>query len=468
MSQVIKVIGPPGTGKTTYIKKQLATLHEQGVPFDTIGFFSFTRQALSAMAQKLKTPRLPPWFRTFHSFGAVVQGLDVSTILLPGDQSTLLGNAEGLITLKTQHKALYRDFQMRLNYAVNTGKTLTQHISELETTPFPKQDYLQLEKLQRAYQQRTGKLHFHDMLTLDFAEDLPRFKYLFIDEAQDLTNQQIKIVRRLMTHTETTWIVGDPNQSIYGWAGNSEDWLIKFPCDKQITLEKSYRMPRKIYNYSQKIASAMHSAYSFAPVGEGGSVQLIRGLNELPLLNGESWYILARTRYYLERGAQDYLDELAVPYFLLMNDTFEQEESIQAKIKGLVAYQLGLDMEVLSPEGARAIGQGLGHSAVEACRNKVPLISGSGLSIHNLRKLRAHMNKPSPHVALGTYHSSKGLEADNVVVLTDCTKKQAQEWEKDPITRSELCPFYVACTRAKKKLFILPGPKRNIRYGRFF
>ena len=75
---------------------------------------------------------------------------------------------------------------------------------------------------------------------------VPKFEVIFIDEAQDLSLIQWKMIKLLQNHTKDIYIAGDDDQAIFGWAGADVDSFIKFDA-VEIPLKQSKRVPRMIH-----------------------------------------------------------------------------------------------------------------------------------------------------------------------------------------------------------------------------
>ncbi len=100
-----------------------------------------------------------------------------------------------------------------------------------------------------------GLLDFTDLLEMFADADdtyYPKLEVAIIDEAQDLSPLQWKIADRLIKRATKSYIAGDDDQAIFGWAGADVRSLLTYPGD-QIVLNQSYRIPRVVHEYGNKI-----------------------------------------------------------------------------------------------------------------------------------------------------------------------------------------------------------------------
>lgn len=456
MARIVKVIGPAGTGKTTYILQQMLALESEGIPFEQIGFFSFSRQALAAMATKIGQIEMPPWFRTFHSLGAYLRMSSRGKVISLDDWVPVLRRIH-VTTPAVRYDTLIRLVDGAVNYAANAGVTFSKALEQCDLKGIPLADCYRLEQAMKEYRESTGKVAFCDMLDVRDYE-LPNLKAVFFDESQDLSYAQVQIVNRFLNFVDKAWVVGDPNQVIYGWAGNSETWLLNLKAHETIVLPRSYRLPKAVLRFSQAIIERVGSTYDFLPKEEDGEVNVIEDISSLPFKNGESWMILVRNNYQIGR-ITNYLKEKNIqPYPLGKRGEMKRHKDLKT-LEGLWAYTEMLSTPQFQDEECtrHVIQYTLGPEAFRNCRAGVPLESGCGLSLNELTRLQQIQASGADRISIGTFHSSKGLEADNVVIFTECTVKQKIAWNQ--AERSEVCPYYVAATRAAKRLYLVPAKK---------
>ena len=139
---------------------------------------------------------------------------------------------------------------------------------------------------------------FTDMIEkFNVSELCPKFDIAFIDEAQDLSNIQWKMVDIITKNSKYVILAGDDDQAIYGWAGaNVKKFQQKF-SKKDIILPQSYRVPLKVQDIANKILDRIPDDRRIKKQWEArkevGDVDYITDIDGLPLHEG-NWLILAR------------------------------------------------------------------------------------------------------------------------------------------------------------------------------
>ena len=86
-------------------------------------------------------------------------------------------------------------------------------------------------------------------------DEFKKIKYLFIDEAQDLSTRQFEFIKIMasLCDLEQLWIAGDDDQAIYSFNGADVNKFIKFKCNNKIILDQSFRVPKKGHEYLEEI-----------------------------------------------------------------------------------------------------------------------------------------------------------------------------------------------------------------------
>ncbi len=238
----IAVIAGPGTGKTKTLVSRIAYLvEERGVKPSEITAVTFTNQAASEMRQRLekrlggKRAVSHMIIGTFHSICLPLLG-DVS-VISPGDALTVA--TEVLCTHGSKR----------------SGKWLLQAVSRVKNGATMEQTQLE-ESLYAAYHSRLqelGMLDFDDLLTQALNLDVHHqkvFPHLLVDEFQDINDTQYSLVRTWSQKGKSLFVIGDPDQAIYGFRGATshcfQRLLEDFPNTQVIRLVENYRSTPEI------------------------------------------------------------------------------------------------------------------------------------------------------------------------------------------------------------------------------
>ncbi|MBP5462074.1 MAG: ATP-dependent helicase [Lachnospiraceae bacterium] len=265
------VLAGPGSGKTYVITNRVRHLIEEClVPPEQILVITFSRAAAGEMKQRFDTltERLYPGvtFGTFHAcFFHMLQyarGFGADSILRETDAISLM--SEILIGIRPEYAedpALVRDIY---------EEVLRVKCHDLDTTQVElfkyKPSTCDVETFSKAFTQyraelgRRRKVDFEDMLLLTrelLTEDAAvldfwrrRYRYLLVDEFQDVNHLQYEIVRLLTGADGNLFAVGDDDQSIYGFRGSDPQIMQRMPKDmpscRVITLPVNYRSTPQI------------------------------------------------------------------------------------------------------------------------------------------------------------------------------------------------------------------------------
>lgn len=355
------------------------------------------------------------------------------------------------------------------------------------------------------YKDHTQSWDFVDMIevalrSLDRAPGGPHA--IFFDEAQDASRLEFELLKRWSENTEIITAYGDDLQAIYGWRGGSVDSFLSFTDDIHV-LEKSWRLSKPLVEYARKIEAEVRVKYErvFGWTGEKG---LVERRGEGTLKNG--WWV-KRLKEYLEEEETVMimattnrmtgqiirtLRDHDIPYHNpwrknngMWNPFAEGTDSRRTPMDRIEAYlnppwstkafKAWADCLNCLKRGALAKMKRMEDVEVMDIDDMEPLFEDGAfarlLSL-DLDTWGSMLKKPSatmdfclnvrkrgsyidPQVIVGTIHSLKGAEADNVILFPDLSQAALSEWQRDRDTMWRL--FYVAVTRARRGLTIC-GP----------
>lgn len=261
------VLAGPGSGKTRVITRRIAHLVAQGVPAWSILALTFTNKAAGEMRARVDAivPANVPGRRgltvtTFHALGARLlrryasaAGLPESfTIYDTGDQRDAIKQAikdAGLDTRNFAPASIHAHISQAKNNLLDAA-AFAQHAGDFFSRAAAK-----AYKGYEAILKKAGALDFDDLLMrlamlLKADERVranlqERYQYLLIDEYQDTNHVQFIIAHTLAARSRNIFVVGDPDQSIYGWRGadirNILDFETHYPDARVIPLGQNFR-----------------------------------------------------------------------------------------------------------------------------------------------------------------------------------------------------------------------------------
>ena len=269
------VLAGAGTGKTRVITYRVAHLIEKGVPGNKILAVTFTNKAADVMKERISEllrstghDASEVWVSTFHSFCARLLRREAPRIGLPrdfaiyddDDQISAIKRALQQLELPEKDYAP-RSLRAQISHAKNHG--ITPDAMEEEAAGTRNDWRREVAAVFRVYDEmlrKAGAVDFDDLL-LRSVEILRehadaraawsgRFEYIMADEFQDTNRWQEELVRLLAGQQQNVCVVGDEDQSIYGWrgaqAGNLKRFLEDFPKAKITQLEENYRSTQTI------------------------------------------------------------------------------------------------------------------------------------------------------------------------------------------------------------------------------
>jgi len=270
------VLGTPGSGKTTVIINRVNNLiYEYNVKPENILVITFTRAAAESMEERfleltgLKETKVR--FGTFHSFFYWVV-------------RTAYGSSAQLSVLdENKKRAVIKDILKSLNTEeYNSDETIRGILSDLGNMACNMIDieyyhsknmsdelFYRIYHEYEEYKKKNGFLDFDDMVSQcynllkdrqDILEAIRNlYPYILVDEYQDTNRVQYEILKLLAHPRDNLYVVGDDDQSIYGFRGARPDIMKlfekEFPGAKIIGLSYNFRCPKEIVDFSTKIIS---------------------------------------------------------------------------------------------------------------------------------------------------------------------------------------------------------------------
>lgn len=499
----VLVIAGPGTGKTKTLTDRIAYLLQQKVvPAKQILALTFTKKAAEEMQVRVsalvKASEMPT-ITTFHGLCYELLG---QTLTFVSDLQRLkivksLGKPASLKHLSTRELGLV--------------------ISKAKNSVEPQDT--EVVKLVDSYNQGLHVQHLHDFddllvdayAKLQDSAKLP-YRYILVDELQDTNRLQYEILKLL--GAGNLFVIGDPNQSIYGFRGASGDIFAQFKSDfpdaLEITLTANYRSAAEIVRLSNAIFPDQPALEPKAAVS--GQVRAVEVLNEY----GEADWVLGEIQkaigggdflravsdddrhkhralkdfavLYRSRSAahalQKAVEASGLPYQIVGDGSPYEKPDVQAVIAVLRAIQTGDTVELasLSQDSQRKAAQLLKEHAKQSPSDLAEKVASTlGLELdRDFSQLFATLTRfktvksavqyfddiaqtgfydpAADAITLLTIHASKGLEFP-VVFLIGMQEGVLPSERGDRQEEKRL--FYVAATRAKERLEITYARNRG-------
>lgn len=429
-----------GTGKTHQLMDIVDKHLQDGLPPEKIAFVTFTRAGAQVAqlraAEQFGFPQVRlKGFRTIHSMA--FRGVGASRdVMMNYDKYK-----------KFAEKTGYDFGRLQLNAAegIDWSQTNDQKLLTLEqlyrcNPEYAKQlmdtrvDYGDLSVFMQRYakyKQVNGYLDFTDLLENyikeGYTEDVD---VVCLDEMQDSSPLQWRMVFQAFRNAKHWYVAADQKQCIYGFSGASPTTILELK-GVQHKLEISHRVPSNLLVFAEQIASylSVQDGVHCKSTQSGGELKYLCALDELlsEWHADESYMFLCRNRKFFD-VFKKWCHEHCLPYDCMG----EQFPSMSDK----VAWRDG-DLHNIDPK----IQMLLADYATK----------GTIYSNANIR--------------ISTVHGVKGDEADNVVLLSDISRLVHKGMSIDEDAEHRV--FYVAVTRAKKRLYIMQ-PMTKLYYPYLF
>ncbi|WP_424688193.1 ATP-dependent helicase [Halarcobacter ebronensis] len=363
------ILAGAGSGKTKTITTRLAYLISIGIDPSSILTLTFTNKAATEMRERAYSMidtsivNTPPLLCTFHKFGLLFLKFHMSE----------LGRKNNFIIIDTDDKK-------RILKSIDKEITTSLLVSEISKykntliTPTEAKAAAQLKIYQQiadiyekyeAYLLKNNLVDFDDLLLLPYKilkqneelakETSQKYQYVMVDEYQDTNELQYKLLRKLCSTHDNICVVGDDDQSIYGWRGatikNILNFHEHFEGTKIVKLEDNYRSTNTILNHANQLIEHNRDRLGKKLIGtrkEGDSVKVYESSDENEetrkitddikklVASGESARdiaILFRVNA-LSRSLEEGFNKAGLSYRLIGGMKFYE----RAEIKDLIAY----------------------------------------------------------------------------------------------------------------------------------
>jgi superfamily I DNA/RNA helicase len=488
-------IAPAGSGKTTTLVARAAWLIDGGVAPDSIRAITFNKRAAVEMTERLDAALAPLGVssgavrvRTFHALGREIlrtAGVAVEPMV---DRAAVLADVAPWADDATR---------LRLDTAVSRlkvelGVTADDVAADPDAGPIAKA-FVAYERAIEA----SGGLDFDDLIlraieALEGDDELlavwrRRCAELLVDEVQDVDRAQLQLALLLASPANRIFLVGDDDQSIYGWRLADVRRILALegalPGLRRVDLTINYRCPGRVVERAVRLVE--HNAERFmktiragpaatgrlvlAPDPSDEVVRLERAVATWPD-DGSTRAILARTNRELlpavvvaiRVGLPFRAPRLELPLESpLVDDVLGRAAAMVGRAAGSPLLALGRVREALAPDDrdtdlivTSLLGWAVDSETLDALASAVA----------EARVRLAALRADDAQLTLATAHATKGLEFDHVIVVGmeagRFPSARAVGSADDPARayEEERRLAYVAWTRARRSLTILYDP----------
>lgn len=462
------IFGPPGCGKSTALIDIMKSTKGKSC------FVSFTRAAAAEMTSRCKGMDFD--ISTIHSLAFRSAGITKDQVIgrddfkkfasLTGFEITGSNPEEGeLPQIGDFYLALYSMHRNKLRSELGDTYDHTVRDGSPEEFRFFVQKY---EEFKKAY----GLVDFTDMLELAHGTTI-NYENLFIDEAQDLSPLQWKLIEHWAADMKRVFVAGDDDQSIYVFGGADPAGMNKF-AERYASgikiLDQSYRIPASVHTLATDLINQISKRQEkiYKPRTESGRVRKFDTVWNLnPITHGEDVLILYRN-HSLRNDIERKLIESNIPYITDSGKPGVMQSYLARAVKALVACGKNFNAMhcSMATEAERRImkkvfpGQSREIDADDfSFLNKkhwTDIAVGRYADINYLAEVEARYGlNVRPTIHLSSIHGSKGREAERVILINAMNARSAEALHNNP--DGEIRVFYVGVTRAKHTLDIVFG-----------
>ena len=343
------VLAGPGSGKTlTIVNRVKYLIEKQKVRPEEILVVTFTRFAAAEMKSRLCLGMgkrdLPVTVGTFHGiyYGILkwAYRMNQENILSETEKYQIL---RGVINKERMEifdeEDFIQDIVAEIGKVKNNRIPLEEFVSEKCSADVFRNIYRNYER----HRKELKKIDFDDMLVLCYelfrsrpdvlAQWQKKFRYVLIDEFQDINRIQYDVIRMLAQPENNLFVVGDDDQAIYGFRGADSELMLgfgkDFPDAKQILLGMNYRSTANIVQNSLKLIENNVERYSkkLEANREGGSCLHIQEVKD-PVEEAE--YVLEEIQKCKENGIKE--EEIAILFRVHTDARAVVEAMVERKI----------------------------------------------------------------------------------------------------------------------------------------
>jgi DNA helicase-2/ATP-dependent DNA helicase PcrA len=540
------VLAGAGTGKTRTITNRIAHLVASGAhPVSEVLAVTFTTRAAGEMRVRLRALGVPGvQARTFHS-AALRQLRYFWPKAVGGTMWPVLEQKLRLVAMAARRAGVGTDAATLRDLAgeIEWGKAClagpdtypalaARHHRE---TPLPVEQVAKVFAIYESVKQEAEQLDFDDLLLhtsaiLETDRDVTaefrsRYRCFVVDEYQDVTPLQQRVLDAWLGERDQLTVVGDANQTIYSFAGASPRYLLdfdrKYPNATVVRLERDYRSTPQVVSLANRIIAGATGSSSrlrlkltavlpdgpeptYAEHPDEPAEAAAVAVQAAALIEGGTPASDIAVLYRINAQSEVYEDALSaagVPYVVRGGERFFARAEVRQAIAALrtAANRLesadtadARELVTVTREVLAGVGLSAEPPPTGALRDKwESLLSVVGIAeeladadesaglpalVAELDQRAEAQHAPTPDgVTLASLHAAKGLEWDAVflVGLVDGTLPFQRTFDEPDAVEEERRLFYVGVTRARQRLAFswalsrTEGGRRGRRRSRF-
>ncbi len=355
------VVAGAGSGKTSVLTRRIAYLvEEKGVAPWNILAITFTNKAATEMKERVQKLLGPAgqdvWMSTFHALCVRILRRDADKIGYSRNFS-IADSSEQVTLIKHIEKDLNinpKQYNPRaILSAISNAKNDLLNPKDFEAASGNRPFDQIVSEIYKEYQKRLGQdqiMDFDDLImqtlvlfqkdkaTLHYYQN--KFRYLLVDEYQDTNEAQYQLCRLLAAQYSNVCVVGDGDQSIYGWRGANMENILNFEKDYKdkgvhtVKLEQNYRSTGHILSAANAVIKNNQNRKSkrlWTDQGSGEKITYYRAQSDVD----EAIFVISKITEAVKAGKRDYKD------FAILYRTNAQSRGFEESlVKSNIPYQI--------------------------------------------------------------------------------------------------------------------------------
>lgn len=463
------VLGNPGTGKTYNLVQHINGLIDKGFNPKEITVLSHTRVAAKEITDRSGVAGINA--STIHSLAYRLAEISKEQVVNFRDVKEFSDSIG--IAMKGNHGEtddqleVGDEYLATVNYSEATMMPLEWAYNE-KGRPGNLEEFKYFCENFSYWKNSYGFVDFNDMLKEAIkSERSVTLPALLVDEAQDLSKRQWKLVYQISKNTKNMLVTGDPDQALFKWGGawpkGMEGWARM--ADTEITeLSQSYRVPVKAYELSRSIITQVEDRYekNYKPTEVEGSISRYLTVQHFNWRDLDSALILYRN-HALRKSVENSLMNAGKAYTCLNGFPSPLHNKFGRGVKAWITMKKDIldgnfpdnnDLNRVKNIGSPRFLKALRNNDLDAIVN-MDAVRAMELPFRLVDYFRHVDFDAAGKILLSTIHGAKGMEHDNVIIVNGMTQRVLAEATQKPDPEYQV--WYVAVTRTKDSLHLIDG-----------
>lgn len=460
------VLGNPGTGKTHNLVEYVQGLIKDGIEPHDITILSHTKVAAKEIADRAGSTKINA--STIHSLAYRIASISRESVIsykeLKQFSESVNIPMKGPYGDNDDSLEVGDEYMSVIDYASANCMPIMWAYNE-KGRPGNRDDFEYFSENYNYWKKSYGLIDFNDMLTKAIEiKTSETFPVLLIDEAQDLSKKQWKLINKISANSKHILVTGDPDQALFTWGGADPKAMIEWArrTDAEIQeLNQSFRVPIKAHRMSRDIIEQVKDRYekNYFPTAIEGSIQRFMTVDHYDWKNIGKALILYRN-HALRKPVEEQLIYHKIAYTTLNGFTSPCHSKFGKGVQAWINIKSGeylptkSDMSRLKAIATPKLVKAINDNDLDAIAG-MPANLALDVPFFLLDYYRYVDFSKAGDVELSTIHGAKGKQHDKVIIINGMTQRVLDGAMAKPGPEYQV--WYVAVTRTKNILHIIDG-----------